>query len=184
MSFLWMIIIALLFVVFSVGTIYLALEGFVQLPGHEKLTENQGLWILLLLVFIVFVAGTTGEFGRGWTSSLPWKAFITTKERHGIFEGIFSACQVFLVDLWLLWIPANMWINHQKKKLEKENGKLRLIEDENYKLYQKGYISALYDTNKRRIFTARTINFFVGLLLMTPHNPIYYFSEYLAKLNE
>ena len=184
MSFLWMTIVLLLFVVFSIGTVYLALEGFVHLPKHEELTENQELWILLFFSLIVFVAGMTGEYGRGWTSSLPWKAFIMAKEKHGIFEGIFSACQVFLVDLWLLWIPANIWINSQKKKLEKENGKLRVIDDENYKLYQRGYLSALYDLNKRRIYTARIINFFVGMLLMIPQNPLYNFLEYLSKLSE
>jgi len=60
---------------------------------------------------------------------------------HGFNNGIFAACSVLIADLWLLWIPANMWINNRPH------------------------------LNKQKRYIARVINLLIGLLLMTASNP-------------
>lgn len=105
--------------------------------------EHEASWFPILFGLLLYGGWMIGEFGRGETSPFPWKAFIDATERHGVFDGIFSACTVTFVDLWLLWIPANMWINSHS------------------------------NLDRQRKYMARVINLLLGLLFMTEHNPFY-----------
>jgi len=140
----WIIIAVVLLGYTLLASIYLALDGFVYLPKQREIIEYPAFWYPLIIAIIFFVAWMTGDFGRGEISPLPWEAFMDTKD--GVFWSIFVASMVIIADLWLLWIPANIWINDQKVKISKENS------------------DSLF-------FMARVINLLVGLLLMTENNP-------------
>jgi hypothetical protein len=141
----WVLIISLLFLAFVLPvSICLALDGFISLPKQKELREDLndfGYFFFLMLVLIAVVGMFVVEFYRSEISPLPWRAFISVSKVHGFNNGIFAACSVLIADLWLLWIPANMWINN-RPHLDK----------------QKRYI-------------ARVINLLIGFLLMTASYP-------------
>jgi hypothetical protein len=84
-----------------------------------------------------------GAFARCETSPIPWETFSMECSRHGFLNGLFAVIEVLTVDLWLFWIPAHLWIMGSK------NG----------------------DRGKR--IMARVINVLVGMLILTPANPVY-----------
>jgi len=141
----WVLIISLLFLAFVLPvSICLALDGFIRLPKQKELREDLndfGYFFFLMLVLIAVVGMFVIEFYRSEISPFPWRAFISVSKMHGFNNGIFAACSVLIADLWLLWIPANMWINN-RPHLDK----------------QKRYI-------------ARVINLLIGLLLITVSIP-------------
>jgi len=142
----WVLIISLLFLAYVLPvSIFLALDGFIRLPKQKELREELndfGYFFFLLLILIAIVGMAVGEFYRNEISLLPWRAFIFVSKMHGFNNGIFAACSVLIADLWLLWIPANMWINNRP------------------------------DLDKQKRYLARVINLLIGLLLMTASNPV------------
>lgn len=104
-----------------------------------KLVTWKG-WCLLSLVLIPMYVG---EFARSEASPIPWIEFADEHARHGLANGLLSSFSVCAVDLWLLWIPVNIWVSRHPQ------------------------------LNKTTKTMARVINALVGLLLMTPNNPIY-----------
>ena len=121
----------------------LGLEGHIDFPEDKffKFITAKG-WCYSLFIFLPW---HIGAFARGETSPLPWEAFKQESLRHGFYNGLLAASIVLLVDLWLFWIPANIWIN-------KKN-----------------------DIDKKHRTMARLINLLGGLLLTTLNNPIYKF---------
>jgi hypothetical protein len=97
-------------------------------------------WCFALLLFMPWFLG---EFARGETSPLPWVAFMDESYRHGFFSGLFTFLVVVLVDLWLFWTTANVWI-YTRDNIDKEKARM-----------------------------ARIINISVGLVFVTIGNPIY-----------
>lgn len=167
-------------------SIYFALDGFVRLPKprvYEKLPEG--------LHFLLFI-GLIGSLG--WSGGVPfyWRAFMDMDD--GVLLSIRNACWLITVDLWLFWIPANMWVNHQQKEEIRPNHGLsrheidddddiesylrehdEIDDEEDVELYLRGYRQAIFDFGKFRTATqamARVINLLVGLLLITENNPI------------
>jgi len=128
------------------ATIKYSLTGWVKFPENPilKIVSNEK-WLFSLLLFVPWLVG---DFARGETSPLPW---ITFKEysRHGASSGALIAIIVVIVDLWLFWVPAQIYNEqHSQEPVEQR----RLV---------------------------RAVNFLVGLLLTTAGNPIYRFLIYL-----
>ena len=98
------------------------------------------LWSFMLFLLIPM---TIGEFGRGETSPWPLAAFRDAEQRHGFEDATFTAISVVVVDLWLLWIPGQIYLNLHPE------------------------LNALA---KRLI---RLVNLLVGLLLMSSGNLVY-----------
>ena len=144
MSF-WILTISLLYLAFVLPvSICLALDGFILLPKQKELREDLsdfGYFFFLLLVLIAVVGMFVVEFYRSDISPLPWRAFISVSKMHGFNNGIFAALSVLIADLWLLWIPANMWINNRPH------------------------------LDKQKEYMARVINLLIGLLIMAASNP-------------
>lgn len=94
------------------------------------------------VALILLVPWHLGAYGRGETSPLPWVAF-RQEAHHGIDNAIFAALVVAVVDLWLLWIPAQIYIA-RRPDLDGEKKKL-----------------------------LRLVNLLAGLLLVSEGNPFY-----------
>jgi hypothetical protein len=104
----------------------------------EMATRNE--WCLSLIFFVPI---TIGRFAREELSPLPWRAYSEAAARHGWTDGLFSLSLVLMIDLWLLWIPADLYVRKRP-------------------------------TIDRRIkILARSLNLAIGLLLMSPRNPLY-----------
>ena len=84
-----------------------------------------------------------GEFARREVSPVPWIAFASASARHGVLDAIFTGAMVLLIDLWLLWIPAHSFIINRP------------------------------GVDRRTAMLSRLLNLVLGLLLMTPDNPLY-----------
>lgn len=97
-------------------------------------------WCISLLFLLPMLVG---DFARGETSPLPWVAFTIASARHGFIDGLLGFVLVLVAELWLLWIPAHLYVTN-RPSLE-----------------------------RRTVVFARCLNLAVGLLLLTPHNPIY-----------
>ena len=91
----------------------------------------------------ILIPWFVGSFARREVSPLPWVAFSVARARHGVGDGIFELAIVVLVDLWLLWIPAHSYSTNRP------------------------------GIDKRIVVMARLLNVAIGLLLVTPDNPIY-----------
>lgn len=91
----------------------------------------------------ILVPWFAGAFARREVSALPWVAFMKVAARHGIVDGLHSIFLVLIVELWLLWIPAHSYIRNRP------------------------------GIDRRTVYLARCLNLAVGLLLLTPQNPIY-----------
>ena len=98
-------------------------------------------WVFAAWLLLV---GHIGEFARGENSPLPWVAYDWAARRHGAMEGLLSAVSVVLADLWLLVLPAQVYI------VNRPDSTLPV----------------------RRL--ARGLNVTLGLLLVTPGNPLYW----------
>ena len=139
----WPLTLSIIHIFPLLASIRLGLEGFVKLPTGKFfnfLTHKA--WCLLLIIILPW---QIGEFARAENSPLPWKAFVQANLRYGLFDAIFVAIIVLLVDIWLFWVPANIWINK--------------------------YANA----DATRKLMARIINLLLGLILTLVANPIYKF---------
>jgi MFS family permease len=135
-----------LFLFFSVALASVALLVF---PEDRLDQYNQRMpWISTLVMiagFIVFIAFvmTVGQLARGEISPLPWEAFSVTYRRHGMVDGLTSFFLMVSFLLWALLIPGHLKASSRKLA-----------------------------TGKRPSYPY-FINILVGLLLVTPGNPIY-----------
>jgi hypothetical protein len=94
-------------------------------------------------MLFIFIPWFLGSFARREVSPLPWVAFSEANARHGMADGIFWLAIVVVVDLWLLWIPAHCYAIDRP------------------------------EVDKRIVVMARLLNLAIGLLIVTPDNPIY-----------
>jgi len=103
----------------------------------------------------ILLPWAVADYGTSRVSSLPWTAFTAAAARHGIADGVFSFLHVCIADLWLLWVPAQMYANG-------------FPDTEYTDIY--GYNISKLEKEKVRLI--RIINVLVGLLLMTANNPL------------
>ena len=135
-----------LFLFFLAALVSVAL---LVLPEDRLDQYNQRMpWIsdaLGIAGFIVFImfAATAGELARGEISPLPWEAFSVEYRRHGMVNGLSSFFLMVTFLLWVLLIPGHL-----------KSSSIKL------------------DTGKRPSYPY-FINILIGLLLVTPGNPIY-----------
>ncbi|ODS30054.1 MAG: hypothetical protein SCARUB_04840 [Candidatus Scalindua rubra] len=131
-----------------------------------------------------------GEFGRNESSPLPWVAFVDSYSRHGISDAFLALIGVVIVDLWLFWTPSQIYktsileLNHDKfySYINKDSIKREREEiEEMVDVFDIVHQNQIRESNKRKIIFVRVINAFVGLLLVTPNNPVYRLIEYFVK---
>lgn len=123
-----------------VATLRLTIYGDVRRPTNPVIwavTRNE--WCIFLFFLLPIYAG---QFGRGETSALPWAALAMETGRHGWVSGVLQATCVFIVDLWLFWTPAHI------------------------------YVRSHPTLDTRTKWLSRGLNLSVGLVLVTPGNPI------------
>jgi len=123
------------------ATIRLSLQGILKFPGHMivKILFNEG-WCLSIITFIPW---HISAFAREQISPFPWHVYSESSAIHGVAEGILAMLIVCIVDMWLLWTPAQMYA-YKTRPSEKEKVKF-----------------------------VRIINVLAGLLLLTPNNPVF-----------
>ena len=115
--------------------------------GLEHMPTNP--WLAFIshdcwsLTLIVSLPWLIGAFARHEVSPLPWVAFSKAAGRHGPLDGVFTLLSVLTVELWLLWIPAHSYIVNRP------------------------------GLDRRTATLARCLNLVIGLLLLTPQNPVY-----------
>lgn len=93
--------------------------------------------------FVLLMPMLLGQFARQELSPIPWLAYSSSAARHGPIDGVTEAALVIGIELWLFWIPAHSFI-----RLHPE-------------------------LDKRTKSLARALNLTIGLLLVTPNNPVY-----------
>ena len=144
MNYLWNIWDAASWVVIPLtlfATIMLSLKGLVKVPGHKiiRVLSHEG-WCISIVTFIPW---HISAFARGEISPLPWKVFSDISAIHGIEDGFIAMLIVCIVDIWLLWTPAQMYANR------------------------------IYPSDREKVKFVRIINGLTGLLLLTPKNPLF-----------
>jgi hypothetical protein len=130
---------------------------FLKLPAKLRIV----IVVLHILCFVVcccIMIVTVGMFARGEMSPLPWTAF----NKHGLLDALAAFIIILFTDLWLLWIPSQLWIGFVKKNR-----------------YQSAGTMALCTTQV--FIMARIINVLFGLLLMSESNPIYKVTDTIAR---
>jgi hypothetical protein len=95
------------------------------------------------LVLVVTIPVIGGQLGRAEVSPFPWDQFISEQQRHGFWDATLSVLSLLTFHLWAFLIPAHFYATYVAKK------------------------------TARRPWYPYVINFLIGLLLSTPHNPIY-----------
>jgi hypothetical protein len=120
----------------------------------DTLAEKRGGWTVLMLygmiafgalMIVVSVAGDAGRLARAEMSPFPWDQFISDARRSDFWNATLDVLGLLTFHLWAFLIPAHIWATHVAKE------------------------------RKRRPWHPYIINILIGLLLSTPHNPIYYF---------
>ena len=101
-------------------------------------------------LFTFVPAYTIAGFGSGEMSPIPWIEFMESYTKFGLMDGMLSFILVLTIDLWLFWIPGNL------------------------------EIKSTSEISKRYKVMIRFLNISVGLLLITPNNPIYKIGAYLV----
>ena len=71
--------------------------------------------VFLVTGFAVFlvVPGHLGEIARDEASLLPWNVFIENFQRHGVLDGVGASIFNFLFLLWVLVVPAHLYVEHR-----------------------------------------------------------------------
>jgi len=145
-SFFGTILIYILFFSTSIVSFHLSVKGFLRITYPRVFNSIQGaISTFSFLYLFMILPMLLGSFARGEVSPLPWVRFVEQSLRHGFADGFFSALTVLIVDLWLFWIPANIWVNRNPQA-----------------------------DNLAKVL-ARIINVLVGLILVQSGNPIYQF---------
>jgi len=123
------------------ATIRLSLQGMVKFPGRGivRVLFHEG-WCISIIAVIPW---HISAFARGELSPIPWQVFSDISAKHGAAEGCIAVLIVCIVDLWLLWTPAQM------------------------------YAHRVHPSDKNTVKFVRIINGLAGLLLLTPNNPFF-----------
>ena len=123
------------------ATIRLSLQGLVKFPGRRIVRglSHEGWCIFIIMVIPWHISA----FARGEISPLPWQVFSDISGIHGAAEGYLALLIVCIVDMWLLWTPAQM------------------------------YAYRIHPSDKHTVKFVRIINGLAGLLLFTPDNPFF-----------
>ena len=150
MNYLWNIWDAASWVVIPLtlfATIMLSLKGLVKILGHKiiRVLSHEG-WCISIVAFIPW---HISAFARGEISPLPWKVFSDISAIHGIEDGFIAMLIVCIVDIWLLWTPAQM------------------------------YADRIYPSDREKVKFVRIINGLTGLLLLTPKNPLFNLLQFI-----
>jgi len=130
-----------------IATIRLSLKGMVEFPDHRVLNVlSHEAWCVSV---ITIAPWHITQFARGELSPIPWRAFSDISAMYGAAEGSIAMLIICIVDIWLLWTPAQI------------------------------YAYRVHPSERRTIKFVRIINGLAGLLLFTPHNPFYRLVEIL-----
>ena len=123
------------------ATVRMALVGLNNMPTNRfaRFIGNDWWWVGAAFISLMF----TGQFARGEALALPWQEFHKEAARHGNWDGVVSATIVFIVDLWLFWVPARIFVGKQP------------------------------DEDRRVIYLAFALNIAVGLIFTSQDNPVY-----------
>ena len=123
------------------ATIMLSLKGLVKVPGNRvvRVLSHEG-WCIAIVTIIPW---HISAFARGDISPLPWKVYSDISAIYSIEEGFIAMLIVCIVDIWLLWTPAQIYANRT------------------------------HPSDREKVKFVRIINGLAGLLLITPHNPFY-----------
>lgn len=124
------------------ATIRLSLRGMAVFPdrGIVRILSHEG-WCIFIITVIPW---HISAFSRGVLSPVPWKVFSDISAIHGAAEGCIAMLIVCIVDMWLLWTPAQM------------------------------YAHRIRPSDKHTVKFVRIINILAGLLLLTPNNPFFH----------
>lgn len=138
------LIVLFLFFIAAVASVALLVMAESRLDQYVKKMP----WIpavAAIVGFIVFImfVAKTGELAREETSPLPWEAFSVAYRRHGMVDGLSSFFLMVSFLLWALLIPGHL------------------------------KASSIQLTTGKRPSYPYIINLLVGLILVTPANPIY-----------
>jgi hypothetical protein len=124
-----------------IATIRLSLRGMVEFPdrGVVRILSHEGWCISIITVIPWHIA----MFARGGISPVPWQVFSDIYAIQGAAEGCISMLIVCIVDMWLLWTPAQI------------------------------YAHRVHPSDRHTVKFVRIINGLAGLLLFTPGNPFF-----------
>ena len=123
------------------ATIRLSLQGMVEFPdGRIVRVLFHEAWCISIVTVIPW---HISEFARGDLSPIPWRVFSEISAIQGLAEGCIAMLIVCIVDMWLLWTPAQI------------------------------YAQRIHPSDKHTIKFVRIINGLAGLLLFTPNNPVF-----------
>ncbi len=183
MDYFFLIIVWPLLVFTFFASIKLAVEGIYEIPKNQFVNFiTSPYWCFFLIVLV----GTVGDFARGESSPIPWKAFMDVYSVHGIWNGFFALLTVITTDLWLFWIPSQMYMVSLKKTEpvsfwnyvnNRDNASSELKEVVNY--LESINVETFNKANRQKIIFARIINLLAGLILTAPNNTFYRFVEML-----
>jgi|GEM_PF-728106 len=129
------------------STIKLSVKGLVKVPEHRiiRVLSHEGWCIAIVTVIPWHIIA----FARGEISPLPWKVFSDISAVQGIRTGFTAMLIVCIVDMWLLWTPAQM------------------------------YADRIHPSDREKVKFARIINGLAGLLLFTPNNPVFKLLQFI-----
>lgn len=120
----------------------------ISFMGLDKMPKRKPIRLLThdywCLSLLLFIPWLVGEFARGETSAFPWTQFMKVYLSDGLWGGLIAFMMVLMVDIWLFWTPGFLYVICREQPLSMNIRKLVIV-----------------------------INILVGLLLITPHNPIY-----------
>ena len=156
LSIVWGLVVSIGLILAFVGSIRFLVvppddKGWLHID-MEALAEKRGGCVQLLvyamialggLMLVVGIAPVVGELARAEMSPFPWDQFISEERRHGFWDATLSVLSLLTFHLWAFLIPAHIYATYVARKAG------------------------------RRPWHPYVINVLIGLLLSTPHNPIY-----------
>jgi hypothetical protein len=138
---LWDIVLWVVMPFTFLATIKLSLQGMVKFRGRSTVRVlSHEVWCIAVIAVIPW---HIGAFARGEISPVPWQVFSDISAIHGFAEGCIAMLIVCIVDMWLLWTPAQI------------------------------YAHRIHPSDKHTVKFVRIINGLAGLLLLTPNNPLF-----------